>query len=100
MPPAPDETTEIIIGWAVKIGAMAITFIGGIITATVTITRKMQGYDLRIELLEKNQKKCQSEVLQKISDKIDNLPESIGEKMDERLNRVHDRIDKIILDKK
>lgn len=100
MPPVPDDATEYFLGWAVKIGGFAITFIGGIITATVTITKKMQGYDLRIASIESNQNKCQSGVLKGIADKLDSLPDTIGDRMEEKFNRVHNRIDRMILKEK
>jgi len=96
----PDDATEVVIGWVLKVGGVIVTFIGGIVTATATITLKMKGYDDRIQSLEKNQEKCQGVVLKNIADQLDNLPDKIDEKMERRINRVHDRIDTLVLREK
>jgi len=96
----PDDTTEIIVGWILKIGGAVVAFIGGIVTATATVTLKMKGYDDRIQSLELSQKKCQSETLKSIADKLDSLPDNIDEKMEKKFNRVHDRIDTLIMKEK
>jgi hypothetical protein len=100
MPPPVDDTTEIVIGWIMKIGGAFITFLGGIVTATAAVTLKLKGYDDRIGNLELNQRRCQSEVLKSIADKLDELPDTIGDRMENKFNRVHDRIDTLILKEK
>lgn len=107
MSPAQPDGTEVIIGWVMKIGGVVITFIGGIVTATATITLKMKGYDDRIKSLEVSHTKCEKEILKGIADKLDNIPskldvlqDNLDEKMEKKFCRVHDRIDTLILKEK
>jgi len=96
-PVVPDDSTEIIIGWVMKIGGVFVAFVGGIISATAAVTLKMKGYDDRIGSIENAQKRCQSEVLSSIVEKLDALPDNIGDRMEKKFNRVHDRIDALVL---
>jgi len=99
-PASQPDGTEVIIGWVLKIGGVIVTFIGGIVTATATITLKMKGYDDRISHLEVSHTKCEKEILKGIVDKLDSLPDNIDDKMEKKFCRVHDRIDTLIMKEK
>jgi hypothetical protein len=90
--PQPDETS-IIAEWAIKIGGAFAAFVGGIVSATWAVANKIKGFSDRLEMVEKTQTRCQVEVLAKIADKLDTLPERIEAKMDGRFDRIHERID-------
>lgn len=75
------ETTKAAGEWlsiGAKIGSLFLSFVGGIITATWVIARKVGGFDDRIKALE-SQYRAQSD------------------KIDKKLDRLHERIDDMIL---
>lgn len=94
--PQPDETS-LIAEWAWKMVGVFVAFVGGIVSATWAVASKVRGYDDRLKVVETTQGKCQAETLKGISDKLDSLPDKIDKKMDEKLIRIHERIDEALL---
>jgi hypothetical protein len=93
--PQPDETS-LYAEWALKIVGTFAAFVGGIVSATWSVASRIRGFDDRLGAVEKAQTKCQVEVLGRIADKLESLPERIEAKIESRLDRIHDRIDDII----
>ena len=76
-PQSAQQTTE----WVGVFGKLAgyfVTFVGGIVSATAAVTYKISGYDARIKALEDSNK-------------------GMTDKIDKRLDRLHERIDDILL---
>ena len=75
--PDPSEATPWLeFGW--KLAGYFFAFVGGIVSATWVIAKKVNGYDARIEALEKGQ-------------------EGIAGKIDGKLDRLHQRIDELLI---
>jgi len=97
--PQPDQDTQAIIGWVVKIGAAFFTFVGGVVSGTIIVLRRVDGFNYRITAIESTQKKCQAETLKAIGSKLDELPDRIDAKMSQNFRDVHSRIDTLLLSK-
>jgi len=80
--PIPSEETGVVIGLAMKVGSLFLTFISGVVTATWVVAGKIKGFDDRLKSVEKAQTTCQGVTLVKIDGKLD---------------RIHERIDEILL---
>lgn len=76
MPPPSEATPWFELGW--KVGGYFFAFVGGIVSATWVIAKKVSGYDARIEALEKGQ-------------------EDVASKIDGKLDRLHQRIDELLI---
>lgn len=99
MSPSPpiDDTTNIIMEWALKAVAAFLAFVGGIVSATWAIASKVRGYESRMTVLETAHRQCQSETLKGLVDKLDDLPDRIEAKMESRFDRIHERIDDALM---
>jgi len=95
--PQPDQDFQTIAGWVVKIGAAFFTFVGGVVSGTIIVLRRVDGFNYRISAIESAQRKCQGETLHNISQQIEVIPDKIEEKMNSNFARVHARIDEILL---
>jgi hypothetical protein len=65
-----------------KIAGVFLSFVGGIVTATWVVANKLRGYDDRLSTIEAAHKACQNGTLVRI---------------DEKLDKIHERIDEILL---
>jgi len=86
---------DFILGWIMKIGALFTAFVGGI----WAVATKVKGFETRIQQVEIGHSHCKSVILKNLEEKIDNLPDRVEAKMEEKFNRVHERMDDIILNK-
>lgn len=82
MNPGQPEELGVIAGIILKIGGVFLSFVGGVVTATWVVANKLRGYDDRLTHIESTQAKCQGTVLTQI---------------DKKLDRIHERIDDILL---
>lgn len=83
--PITDPDNSFIIELAWKIAGAFVTFVGGIVTATWVVSGKIRGFDDRLKSVENTQSTCPGKTLVKI---------------DEKLDRIHERIDEILLNNK
>lgn len=84
----PDEY-EKILGWAMKIGAIFVTFVSGIVTATWLVADRLHGFEKRI---------AESDAaLKHVADAQTACRTVTLAKIDEKLDRIHERIDDILL---
>jgi len=95
MPPV-SNLDDFILEWLMKIGALFTAFVGGI----GAVATKVKGFETRIQQVEVGHAHCKSVILKNLEEKIDNLPDRVEAKMDEKFNRVHERMDDFILNKK
>jgi len=86
---------DFILEWIMKIGALFTAFVGGI----WAVATKVKGFESRIQQVEVGHNHCKSVILKNLEEKIDNLPDRVEAKMEEKFNRVHERMDDIILNK-
>jgi len=86
---------DFILEWIMKIGALFTAFVGGI----WAVATKVKGFESRIQQVEVGHTHCKSVILKNLEEKIDNLPDRVEAKMEEKFNRVHERMDDIILNK-
>lgn len=85
MTPVPTPTTEeakFFVELGGKIAGVFIAFVAGIVSATWAIASRVKGYEKRLESIEEIQKTCPGKSLANI---------------DEKLDRLHERIDDILL---
>jgi len=87
---------DFILEWLMKIGALFTAFVGGI----WAVATKVKGFESRIQQVETGHAHCKSVVLKNLEEKIDNLPDRVEAKMEEKFNRVHERMDDFLLNKK
>lgn len=78
----PSEETNFIIEILVKVAGFIAAFVGGIVSATWAISGKIRGFDDRLGAVEQAQKNCQGYTLVRI---------------DQKLDRIHERIDEVLL---
>ena len=96
----PNSDPNYFVSLGLKITALFMSFVSGIVAATWAIASKIKGFDDRLVSVELSQKTCQVETLgeikrslEKINGKLDNIPDVI----DGKLARSHARIDEVIL---
>jgi hypothetical protein len=68
-----------------KAGGLLLSFLAGVVTATWLVATKFQQLVSRVDAVETS-----------LAD-LSGLPEALGATMDRKLNRVHDRIDELML---
>ena len=79
----PIETeTNLFFSIGVKIACFFLSFVGGIVTATWVVAGKVKGFEDRLVAVETAQLNCQKNTLGNI---------------DKKLDRIHERIDDILL---
>lgn len=81
MSPLDPQSAQQTIEWVGVFGKLAgyfCTFVGGIVSATAAVTYKISGYDARIKALEESSK-------------------GMTDKIYKKLDRLHERIDDILL---
>lgn len=100
-----DGETGVVVGWILKIASVAVSFVGGVVTATWIVAVKVHGLkatqdglDARVSKIEIFQGNCPGKALSGISEKVESIPDKIDEKFEEKFNRVHQRIDEILLE--
>lgn len=93
----PSDETGRILTWTVKVVSLGISFLGGVVTATWIVATKVKGFDDRLQAIESVQTQCPGKTLVGIDEQIDALPGKIDAKIEEKLNRIHERIDEILL---
>jgi len=81
MPIQPSEETNFVIGIVAKVVGFFMTFVGGVVTATWVVAGKVKGFDDRLSSVEGRVK----------------VSEEFQVKVDQKLDRIHDRIDDILL---
>jgi hypothetical protein len=71
------EETSYLFNLALKLTGFFLTFVGGIVTATWAVASKIKGFDDRLRSVE-----------------------SVHMNIDRKLDRIHERIDEVLLSKK
>lgn len=102
MPIAPSEEMNFLIAVFWKVVGFVAAFIGGVVAATWAVASKVNGIEAnqaavaaRQVAIEKVQQTCQGQTLVKLGDKID----ALDKKMDDKLERIHERFDEFLLKK-
>lgn len=81
MSPLDPQSTQQTAEWVGVLGKLAgylFAFVGGIVSATAAVTYKISGYDARIKALEESNR-------------------GMTDRIEPKLNRLHERIDDILL---
>lgn len=74
---------------ALKVVGFFLSFVGGIVAATWTIASKIKGFESRIKDIEVSQSTCQLKTIGAMQNDLT--------KIDNKLDKVHERIDALLL---
>lgn len=80
--PVSSEDTSFLVEWGLKIGGVFAAFVGGIVSATWAIASRVKAFEDRLDSIEQTQDNCPGKALSGINEKLD---------------RLHQRIDEILL---
>lgn len=78
MPISSDET-NLFLSVGLKIVGWFLSFVAGIVTATWVVASKVKGFDDRLRSVEEAQTNCQSNIIGRIDSKLDRLHERIDD---------------------
>lgn len=83
--PTPSEESSYLMAIALKVFGVILSFLTGVVTATWIVASRVKGFNDRLSAVEAIQRECPGKSLVRI---------------DEKLDRLHERIDDILLNGK